>query len=82
VLVFIRRVFVKFLDQKLLPESSSRCDQSHNGLRYDFGHTLFCYLSCSTNLGQFVESKLKWDLSRTTMCDQITTLVNVNLVTL
>jgi hypothetical protein len=39
VLVLMRRVFAKFLDQTLLLESSYWCDQIHNCLRYDFGHT-------------------------------------------
>ncbi len=45
VLVLMRRVFAKFLEQTLLLESSSRCDQIHNCLRYDFGYTMLCYLS-------------------------------------
>jgi hypothetical protein len=45
VLVLMRRVFAKFLDQTLLLETCSGCDQIHNCLRYDFGNTMLCYLS-------------------------------------
>jgi hypothetical protein len=35
----------RFVEQKLMLNSSFRCDQIHDCQRYDFGHTLLCYLS-------------------------------------
>ncbi len=35
----------QFVEQKLMPSSSFRCYQMHICHRYDFGHTLLCYLS-------------------------------------
>ncbi len=34
-----------FIEQKLMLSSRFRCGQSHDGHKYDFGHTLWCYLS-------------------------------------
>ncbi len=33
------------VEQKLMLSSSFRCDQIYNYQRYEFGHTLLCYLS-------------------------------------
>jgi hypothetical protein len=35
----------RFVEQKLMPSSSFRCDLIYKYDTYDFGHTLLCYLS-------------------------------------
>ncbi len=35
----------RFVEQKLILSSNFRCYQIHSCQRYDFGHTLLCYLS-------------------------------------
>jgi hypothetical protein len=35
----------RFVEQKLMLSSNFRCDQIYKNERYDFGHTLLCYLS-------------------------------------
>ncbi len=35
----------QFVEQKLMLSSNFGCYQIHNCQRYDFGHTLLCYLS-------------------------------------
>ncbi len=64
----------RFVEQKLALSSSFRCDQIYKIRRYDFGHTLLCYLSQTyvkqTHLwGWFVEQKLA--LSSSFWGDQI-----------
>jgi hypothetical protein len=39
------KVTGRFVEQKLKLSSNFRCDQNYKNERYDFGHTLLCYLS-------------------------------------